>query len=105
MSECCGNSDLVGDSFADIIRRLAHIPKTLSNSYVGVSELGIDLEVYILFVTTLFIAAIVIWFISKSSISYLQQDNPKAGNSEMTVSSAEVTRRHAPDESMGCKSP
>jgi hypothetical protein len=111
MSSCCCNSDLVGDSFADIIRGIANLPKTITYEYVNTSELSDKSNLCIVFLTVIIIVVIVaitfklILTWSCNSIGCSGIYTAQGGNTVTAISSsAEEATGHAPFENLDSRS-
>jgi hypothetical protein len=105
MSSCCCNSDLVGDSFADIIRGIARLPKSITHEYVIKSELSDKSDLLILYLTVIVVVSIVaitfklILTWSCNSIGGSGIYTAQGGNTVTVISSsAEEAAGHAPFE-------
>jgi hypothetical protein len=111
MSSCCCNSDLVGDSFADIIRGIAHLSKTITHEYVNISELSDKSDVFVLYLTVIIVVVILAFTFkliltwSCNSIGCSGIYSAQGGNTVTAFSSsAEETIGHAPLENLDSRS-
>jgi hypothetical protein len=110
MSSCCYDSDLVGGSFADIVRHIAHLPNTITSQYVTISELGDKSNVFVVYVTIIMSVVIVVvafkliltWTCNAIGCSGIRTAH--GGNTVTGVSSAEETNGHAPVDKLDYKS-
>jgi heme/copper-type cytochrome/quinol oxidase subunit 1 len=103
MSSCCGSSDIVGDSFADIIRGIAHLPKAVRYEYVNISEVNNKSNVLALCMTVIIVAGVLVFAFkliltwSCNSIGCSRIYTAQGGNTITAISSsAEETNGHAP---------
>lgn len=111
MSSCCCNSDLVGDSFADIIRGIAHLSQTITHEYVNTSELSDKSNAFILYLTVIIVVVIVAFTFklfltwSCNSIGCSGLYTAQGGNTVTAISSsAEEASGHAPLENLDSRS-
>lgn len=110
MSSCCYDSDVVGDSFADIVRRIAHLPNTITRQYVHISELGDKSDVFVMYMTIIMSAVIAVvafklictWTCNSIGCSGIHTAH--GGNTVAGISSAEERNGHAPVDKLGYRS-
>jgi hypothetical protein len=110
MSSCCCDSDIVGDTFADIVRHIAHLPNTVTHQYVDISELWDKSNVFVVYATVIMSVVIVVvafkliltW--TCNSIGCWGIHTAHGGNTVTEISSAEETNGHAPVDKQDYKS-
>jgi hypothetical protein len=110
MSSCCGSSDLVGDSFADIISRISHLPRAIAHEYVNVRERGDESDVFVLYFSAIIVVGTIV-FTFKLTLTWLCSSirsrihTAQGGNPVMAISSsAEEISGHAPLQNLDCRS-
>lgn len=108
MSSCCYDSDIVGDSFADIVRHIAHLRNIITRQYVNISVLGDESNVFVVCVTL--IMSVVITVVAFKLILTWTCNSigcfgtAHGGNTLTGISSAEDSNGHAPVDKLGYKS-
>lgn len=110
MSSCCYDSDIVGDSFADIVRHTAHLPNTIIRQYVNISVLGDKSDVFVVYVTIIMSVVIAVvafkliltWTCNSIGCSGIHTAH--GGNTVTGNSSAEESNGHAPVDKLGYRS-
>jgi hypothetical protein len=111
MSSCCGDSDLVGDSFADIIRGISHLSKAVAHEYLKISELGDKSNVSVSYFSVVIVVVFIVFTFKLiltwlcNSIGCSQIHSAQGGNTVVAISSsAEETNGHAPLDNLDCRS-
>jgi hypothetical protein len=110
MSSCCYDSDIVGDSFADIVRHIDHLPNTITRQCVNISVLGDKSSVFVVYVTIIMSVVIAVvafkliltWTCNSIGCSGIRTAH--GGNTVTGNSSAEESNRHAPVDKLGYRS-